>query len=80
MASPNNAVLKATNSAYVVGLETALWVFDPHRMIANESGPSGPSRAIMKPLVDLISGDDPKSLSTKSNNHSLAGGSLIRMT
>jgi hypothetical protein len=27
-----------------------------------------------------MSGGEPKSLSTKSDNHSLAGGSLIRMT
>ena len=70
-------MLKATNSASVVDLKTALWVFDSQRITANEPGPS---RAMIKPLVDFMSGDKPKSHSTRSDNHSLAGGSLIRMT
>ena len=61
MASPNSAALRATNSAPVVDLETALWDLDPQRMTANESGPW---RAKIEPLVDFISGDKPKSPST----------------
>ena len=40
IASPNSEVRKATNSVFVVDLETALFVSDPHRIIAKASWPS----------------------------------------
>jgi hypothetical protein len=45
-------MLKATNSASVVDLKTALWVFDSQRIKANETGTS---RAMTKPLLDFMS-------------------------